>query len=64
MMWWRNSEEQFSKILEICKEAVETQHNRENEDSYGEDDYGDGMAVGGSKVARRILNILEYKEII
>ena len=64
MMWWRNNEEQLSKILEVCKNAIEEQHTRENDDDYGDDDYGDGIAVGSSKIARSILQILEYKEMV
>jgi hypothetical protein len=64
MMWWRNNEEQMSKILEICKNAIEAQHKRENDETYGDDDYGDGIAVGSSKIARSILQILEYKEMV
>tara|TARA_B100001564_G_scaffold119847_1_gene99862 strand:+ start:1721 stop:1912 length:192 start_codon:yes stop_codon:yes gene_type:complete len=63
-MWWRNNEEQLSKILEVCKIAIEEQSIRENDETYGDDDYGDGIAVGSSKIARSILKILEYKEMV
>ena len=59
----RITEEQIAKIVKLCSEKIEDQHQHESTAGYGED-YADGRIVGQAALARRILLIIRGYDVI
>jgi len=55
--------EKLIQIAALCREAVQSQRDRESGQGYGLDDYSEGRIVGGANLARKILRAVTGKEL-
>jgi hypothetical protein len=54
--------EKLIRIAARCREAVQSQRDREHRQGYGLDDYSEGRIVGAANLARKILRAVMGNE--
>jgi hypothetical protein len=54
--------EKLIRIAALCRDAVQSQRDREHRQGYGLDDYSEGRIVGAANLARKILRAVMGNE--
>lgn len=54
--------EKLISIAALCREAIQSQQDREHRQGYGLDDYSEGRIVGAANLARKILRAVMGNE--
>jgi len=54
--------EKLIRIAALCRDAIQSQRDREHRQGYGLDDYSEGRIVGAANLARKILRAVMGNE--